>query len=65
MATYMICDQDGYEITDGLQEQEAAQVAQCIADEQGESVWLSESGSKGMGERFRPRRHPIEYAPEN
>jgi hypothetical protein len=52
--TYMVCDGNGNQITDGLQEHEARQVAQCIANSRGESVWLSASDSSEMGEEFEP-----------
>ena len=57
MTTYMVCDEDGYALTDGLQEHEAKQVAQSIADRRLESVWLSESDSDGMGEEFEPNKN--------
>jgi len=52
--TYMMCDENGYELADGIQEHEARQVAQRTANDRGESVWLSESGSADMGEEFEP-----------
>ena len=55
MATYMICDGDGYALTDGLQEHECRRVAQAMADDRGESVWLSENDSDDMGEEFEPK----------
>lgn len=45
MSMYMICDGDGYALTDGVQEHEAARVAQRIANRLGRSVWLSAEGS--------------------
>lgn len=51
---YMICDEDGDALTDGLQEHEARRVAQIMANERGESVFLSVSGSTDMGEEFEP-----------
>ena len=60
MTTYMVCDGNGNALTDGLQDHEAAQVAQRMANSRSESVWLSESDSDGMGKEFRPtkrRRH--------
>jgi hypothetical protein len=54
MTTYMICDGDGYALTDGLQEHEARRVAQQKANDRLESVWLSESGSEEEGEEFEP-----------
>lgn len=41
---YAIDDGNGNQITAGLQEHDARQVAQQIADERGESVWLYEIG---------------------
>jgi hypothetical protein len=52
--TYMVCDEDGYALTDGLQEHDAREVAQRMANERGESVWLSRSGSDGMGDEIVP-----------
>lgn len=40
MTTYMLVDGDGNQITNGLGEYEANRVAQRIANERGESVWL-------------------------
>lgn len=54
MATYMVCDGDGYALTDGLQEHEARQVAQRMADNRLESVFLSENDSEDIGEEFEP-----------
>jgi hypothetical protein len=54
MATYMVCDADGYALTDGLQEHEARAVAQRMADSRGERVWLSAHGEDGEGEEFEP-----------
>ena len=66
MATMMICDGDGNSITDGLESHlvsdQAVQMAQRIATERGESVWLSwssdESGEDdeyaGEGVEFEP-----------
>ena len=42
-ATYGVDDGDGNAITDGLQAHDAEQVAQKIADERGESVYLYDS----------------------
>ena len=52
--TYMVCDGDGNALTDGLQEHEALRVAQRIANSRGESVWLSDRESDGMGEEIEP-----------
>lgn len=52
--TYMVCDGDGYALTDGLQDHDAARVAQSIANQRLQSVWLSESDSEEMGEEFSP-----------
>ena len=52
--TYMVCDGDGYALTDGLQEHEAERVAQSMANDRLESVWLSESDSEDEGEEFAP-----------
>lgn len=61
MTIYMICDGDGNALSDGLQGYDyAAQVAQRSANERGESVWLSESGSDGMGEEFEPEASRFE-----
>jgi len=46
MANYAIDDGDGYQITTGLQEHEAHRVAQRIANERNESVYLYEEGSE-------------------
>jgi hypothetical protein len=54
MKTYMVCDGDGYALTDGLQEHEATRVAQSIANHRLESVWLSENDSESMGEEIEP-----------
>lgn len=55
MTTYMICDEDGFALTDGAQESEARSMAQRLANEREESVWLSESASEGAGEEFPPQ----------
>lgn len=55
MATYMVCDGDGYALTDGLQEHEVRQVAQRMANNRGESVWLSKDNDSGMGEEIEPK----------
>lgn len=56
--TYMVCDADGYALTDGLQDpaicDEAHRVAQSIANRRLESVWLSPSDSDDMGEEIEP-----------
>jgi hypothetical protein len=54
MTNYMICDENGNALTDGVQECEARQIAQSMADNRLESVWLSESDSTEMGEEFEP-----------
>ena len=58
MTTYMVCDEDGYALTDGLQGpeicDEARKVAQSIANQRLESVWLSPSDSSELGEEFEP-----------
>lgn len=54
MTTYTVCDGHGNACTDGLQEHEAARIAQSIANRRGESVWLSESGSDDLGEEVEP-----------
>lgn len=41
MTIYMVCDGDGYALTDGLQEHEAHRMAQSMANDRGERVWLS------------------------
>jgi len=53
---YMVCNEDGYALTDGLQEHEARRVAQEMADWRGKSVWLSAHGSDvdDLGEEFSP-----------
>lgn len=45
MATYMVCDGHGNALTDGLQDHNARQVAQRIANRRSDSVWLSAHGS--------------------
>ena len=55
MTTYMVCDGDGTAITDGLQEHEAHRVAQRIANDRDESVWLSMSDSDGA-EEIKPEK---------
>ncbi len=40
MTTYMILDGDGDKITDGVQEYEAKRMAQEIADQRDETVWI-------------------------
>ena len=55
MANYMICDGNGNAITMGLQEHNARRIAQEIADDRGESVWLSLEGDEGgEEEEFEP-----------
>lgn len=55
MTTYMICDVNGNGLADGLQAHEARCIAQRMANNRGEPVWLSESDSTGMGEKFVPK----------
>ena len=62
MATYMICDQDGYALTDGLQSHEVRQVAQEMANEREEPVWFSQSDADGMGVRINP--NIVGYEPD-
>lgn len=69
MAVYMILDGDGYPLTTGLQgpevSDEARQMAQKMADERGESVWLARSNPEfpnaadDEGEEFEPRLYVI------
>lgn len=58
MTTYMITDQDGYAITEGLQgpevSDEAYDLAQEIANERGEEVYLSRADGRGRDIVFRP-----------
>ena len=54
--TYMVCDGNGNQITDGLQQHEAHRVAKRIANSRGESVWLSENTSPDMGEEIAPEQ---------
>ena len=54
MTTYMICDQDGYALTDGLQSHEVRQIAQEMASEREEPVWFSQSDASEMGIRVNP-----------
>lgn len=54
MTIYMIRDGNGDALTDGLQDHEAARIAQRMANDRGESVWLSEHSSEDTGEEFRP-----------
>ena len=64
MAIYMISDGDGNALTDGVQWHEARQMAQRIANNRGESVWLSESGNPDdEGEEFKPTigQAPMEF----
>jgi hypothetical protein len=54
MQTYIVRDKDGNTLADGIQEREASQVAQRIANRLGESVWLSASDSQDRREEFEP-----------
>lgn len=54
MTTYMVCDENGNALTAGLQECEAARVAQYMANRLGRSVWLSASDGSEMEEEFSP-----------
>lgn len=40
MTTYMIIDGDGDKITDGVQQYAVERIAQRIADQRGEAVWV-------------------------
>jgi len=40
MTTYGIANEDGYELTDGLQEHESRAIAQSMANDRGEPVEL-------------------------
>ena len=58
--TYGIANQDGHPLTDGLQEHEARQVAQTLANERAEAVELCQHDvgsdqSWGDGEWIEPR----------
>lgn len=44
MTNYAIDDQYGNKLTAGLQEHNAHEVAQQMANDRGESVWLYETG---------------------
>lgn len=44
MAYYMICDGHGNELANGIPEETIWKIAQCQANERGESVWVSEAG---------------------
>ncbi len=50
----MVCDGNGNALTEGVQEHDARRVAQRIANDQGESVWLSVESDPGMGEEIEP-----------
>jgi hypothetical protein len=50
MTNYAIDDGDGNRLTAGLQEHNAEQVAQRMANERGESVYLYETGVDEDGE---------------
>lgn len=58
MTTWMICDADGFALTDGLQgpevSDEAYDIAQEYADERGEEVTLCRSDGTGDDIIFRP-----------
>jgi hypothetical protein len=54
MTTYMICDDNGDAITSGLQEHEAARIAQRIANRRSETVFLSTENSDDESEEFSP-----------
>ena len=54
MTTYMICTSNGRPLSEGLQEHEPERIAPRRANERGESVWLSETDSDGMGVEFAP-----------
>lgn len=57
--TWMICDSDGYAIAEGLQSpevsDEAADLAQEIADANSDVVTLCRSDLTGREYQFRPR----------
>jgi len=56
MTIYMVCDDNGNALTNGLQEHEAHRIAQAIADRRGESVWLSANDDPDdSGEEITPR----------
>lgn len=57
MANYGISDDDGNQITNGLQTHVARQTAQRMADERDESVWLWQDGCEDDDEKFSPRSH--------
>jgi hypothetical protein len=54
MRMYLISDKDGNALADGVQEQNARQIAQRIANRLGESVRLSASDARGAGEEVKP-----------
>lgn len=54
MATYSIDDAHGNQLTTGLQEHNARQVAQAKADSRGEPVYLYEVGSDDEPEEIAP-----------
>lgn len=51
---YAIDDGNGDQITTGLRACEAQRVAQRIADERGDSVWLYEVGSDAPADEIAP-----------
>lgn len=63
MTVYMILDSNGSALTTGLQgpeiSDEATQIAQRMADERGESVWLASAEGDDEGEEFEPRLYVV------
>jgi hypothetical protein len=54
MSTYAVCDGNGNILADGVEEHEAYEIAQRIADRLGETVRLSLAGSDDVGEEVAP-----------
>jgi hypothetical protein len=53
MSIYMVCDENGDQVCDGLQEHNAERIAQNWANRLGAPVWLYERGDDD-GEKFSP-----------
>ncbi len=62
----MVCDGEGYALTDGLEDHrvsnQAERVAQRLANERGESVWLSWSSDGGEDDEY--SGEGVEFEPE-
>jgi len=54
---YMICDGNGYALTSGVQEHEIEAMAQSMATQRGESVWVSTmvSDEDDIGNEYEPQ----------